>query len=76
MKLRFNFPNGYNSEITKARENDEFDQWVNTKFGNRIRDLISDDFTLEIAEAFFTADFTYEDDGYAFLKNFGGREIG
>lgn len=76
MKIQFSFPNGYNSDITNARENDEFEVWVNTKFGNRIRDLISNDFRLEITDAYFIVDFTYEDDGEKFLKTFGGREIG
>lgn len=75
MKVQFSFPNGYNSEITNARENGEFETWVNSKFRNRIRDLISDDFTLEITDAYFIVDFTYEDDGLAFLKTFGGRAV-
>lgn len=75
MKVQFSFPNGYNSDITNARENGEFEAWVNAKFGKRIRDLISDDFKLEITDTYFIAGFTYEDDGIAFLKTFGGRAV-
>mgnify|MGYP004709586511 CR=1 FL=1 len=75
MKVQFSFPNGYNSDITNARENGEFEAWVNAKFGKRIRDLISDDFTLEISDAYFIVNFTYEDDAFAFLRIFGGRAV-
>ncbi|WP_146258707.1 hypothetical protein [Agrobacterium rosae] len=74
MKVKYDFPRGYSSEMTNARENNEFEAWVNGKFGSRIRDLISEDFTLNISDSFFEVDFTYEDDAHAFLKLFGGRE--
>ncbi|MGQ3209529.1 hypothetical protein [Shinella sp.] len=75
MKVRFDFPRGYLAEMTQAREENDFDGWVDRKFGERIRDLISNDFTLAITAKDFVADFTYEDDAYAFLKTFGGRAI-
>lgn len=61
--------------MTEARLNGDFDPWVEAKFGDRMRDLISDDFTLDIQDSHFVADFTYEDDALAFLKLFGGRVI-
>ncbi|MFD1326761.1 hypothetical protein [Mycoplana ramosa] len=74
MRIRFFIPqNGYSAEITKSREDGEYPIWVNRKFGTRIRELISDDFTIEVQDDGFIADFVYEDDAYAFLKTFGGR---
>lgn len=75
MKIQFNYPRGYLSEMTQAREEGNFDQWVNSKFGDRIKLLISDDFTIDIQEQFFIVDFTYEDDGFAFISLIGGREV-
>lgn len=76
MKVTFNIPaNGYRSEVTNANETGAYPEWVDAKFGGRIRELISDDFTLDIQPGFFTVDFTYEDDGIAFLNTFGGRVI-
>jgi len=60
--------------MTAARENNDFEGWVNRKFGSRVAEVISTDFTLKIDPAFFEIDFTYEDDAHAFLKTFGGRE--
>ncbi|KQY14419.1 hypothetical protein [Rhizobium sp. Root482] len=76
MKIQFSFPRGYEADMTKAREDNDFHAWVDGKFGARIRDLISNDFTMEISETNFIADFVYEDDAIAFLNLFGGRIIG
>ncbi|WP_276118298.1 hypothetical protein [Pararhizobium qamdonense] len=73
MKLFYSFPRGYSSEITKAREDNEFDAWVDGKFGKFIRETISDDFIMEIGDAGFSVDFVYETDGDVFLKTLGGR---
>lgn len=73
MKIFYSFPRGYSSEITKAREDNEFEAWVDGKFGKFIRDTISDAFIMEIGDAGFSVDFVYEDDAFAFLKTLGGR---
>lgn len=75
MKITFQFPNGYAAEMTAAKEQNNFEGWVNTKFADRIRLLITDDFTLDIHDDHFIADFTYEDDGIAFIALIGGRQI-
>lgn len=75
MKVQLNFPNGYSADITKAREDNDFDGWVDRKFGNCIRELISNDFTLDVQDTHFVADFTYEDDAIAMTKKIGGRAI-
>ena len=76
VKIQFNIPqNGYKADIKQAIESGTYDEWVDGKFGARIRELISDDFTMTIASDSFVVDFVYEDDGRAFLAKFGGREI-
>lgn len=75
MKIQYSFPRGYEADMNRAREESAFHDWVDAKFGARIRDLISDDFTMDIQESHFVADFTYEDDAVQFLKLFGGRTI-
>lgn len=75
MKIAFQFPNGYRSDINKAREDGVFNEWVDGKFGERIRTLIGNDFVMTIDDGSFTVDFVYEDDGFAFLTLFGGRVI-
>ena len=76
MKITFQLPNGYRSDMEHARETGTFNDWVDGKFGTRIRELISDDFTMTIEAGSFTVDFVYEDDGREFLKLFGGRAHG
>jgi hypothetical protein len=73
MKIQYSFPRGYSADMTKAREDNEFDAWVDGKFGARIRELISDDFTMVIETGSFSVDFTYADDAISFLELFGGR---
>ena len=75
MKIKFSFPRGYSADIKQAQENNEFDAWVDGKFGKFIRETISDDFIMEIEETGFSVDFVYETDGDVFLKNLGGRII-
>lgn len=75
MKIAYNLPNGYNSEITQARENSDLSGWIDRKYGARIRELISNDFKFDISENSFVVDFVHDDDGLQFLKLFGGREI-
>ena len=75
MKIYYQLPNGYRSDINKAREDGVLNEWVDGKFGERIRNLISNDFVMNIDDRSFTVDFVYEDDGIAFLKLFGGRVI-
>ena len=75
MKIHFHLPRGYEADATKAREDRDFDGWIERKFGTRIRELISDDFTIEAGKDHFVIEFVYEDDGRAFLKNIGGREL-
>ena len=67
--------NGYRSAIQEARENGEFETWIDSKFGSRIRDLVSTDFTMTIEDNGFVVDFWVEDDAREFLKHFGGRII-
>lgn len=75
MKIAYYFPNGYAADITAAREKNDFDGWINRKFGDRIRTLISDDFTIESHDDHFEISFPFEDDAFAFLALIGGREI-
>lgn len=76
MKIQFNLPtNGYSAQITDAKESGRYDEWVREKFGSRITNLISDDYSFEVFGDHFVVDFTYEDDASAFLKTFGGRSI-
>lgn len=77
MKVNFHIPqNGYKADIKTANETGNYPEWVDAKFGARIREVISDDFTLTVDGTGFIADFTFEDDGVAFIKIFGGRQIG
>jgi hypothetical protein len=81
MKVKFEIPaNGYKADMIQAREDNVFPEWVDRKIGDRIRDLISEDFMFDIQtqnekynQHFIIIDFTYEDDAFAFLKLFGGR---
>jgi hypothetical protein len=75
MKIRFTFPRGYSADITEAREDNNFDGWVDGKFGKFIRETISTDYVMEVDESGFTVDFVYETDGDAFLKTLGGRIV-
>lgn len=75
MKIQYNFPNGYSAEMTNARETGDIEGWVDRKFGERIRTLISDDFTIDIQDTCFVVDFPFEDDGLAFLTMIGGRTV-
>lgn len=75
MKIHFHLPRGYEADVTKAREDDDFDGWIDRKFGTRIRELISDDFTIAAGIDHFVIDFTYGDDAYAFTKIIGGKII-
>lgn len=61
--------------MTNARENNEFEAWVNGKFGSRITDLISKDFVLDIQEDHFKVSFSAWEDGLHFMKLFGGRTL-
>lgn len=76
MKIQFHLPKqGYKAEITQANDEGDFSGWIDRKFGNRIREVISPDFTLTNDADSFTVDFTYADDGFEFLKLFGGRVV-
>jgi hypothetical protein len=76
VKIRFNLPiNGYKADIQQAREDNAFDEWIDRRFGDRIRDVISNDFTMIIEENSFIVDFTYGDDSDQFLRTFGGRIV-
>ncbi|MCK3776205.1 hypothetical protein MZK49_05610 [Ensifer sesbaniae] len=76
MKIQFNIPqNGYKADIKQAIESGTYDQWVDGKFGARIRELIGDDFSMVIAADSFVVDFVNDDDGRTFLATFGGRTI-
>lgn len=77
MKITFQFPKGYAAEMTAAKEKNDFTGWVNAKFADRIRLLITDDFTLDIHDDHFVVHFadSDSDDGVAFLALIGGRQI-
>lgn len=75
MKVRYSLPRGYSADITDARENNDFDGWIDRKFGAFIRDTIASDFTMEIDDTGFTVDFVFETDGDVFLKTVGGRIV-
>jgi hypothetical protein len=74
--VQFNIPqNGYKSDIKQALESGNYAEWVDAKFGARIRELISEDFTLDVQPGFFIADFLNETDAFNFIKTFGGRAV-
>lgn len=75
MQVIFHLPRGYDAAIKQAKEDNIYTEWIESKFGSKIRELISEDFKLAVDEGFFTVDFTYEDDALAFLKTFGGRAV-
>lgn len=76
MKVIFNLPNGYKAEIENARADNDFDGWIDRKFGAKIRELITEnEFTITTDKDSFVVEFTYADDGIAFLKLIGGRII-
>lgn len=75
MQVIFHLPRGYDAAIKQAKEDNDYAEWIDSKFGSKIRELISEDFNLAVDEGFFTVDFTYEDDALAFLKTFGGRAV-
>lgn len=75
MQVIFHLPRGYDAAIKQAKEDNIYAEWIESKFGSKIRELISEDFNLAVDEGFFTVDFTYEDDALAFLKTFGGRAV-
>lgn len=75
MQVIFHLPRGYDAAIKQAREDNNYTEWIDSKFGSKIREFISEDFNLAVDEGFFTVDFAYEDDAVAFLKTFGGRAI-
>lgn len=75
-KVKYTLPNGYSADITAAKEAGSFDEWINKKFGDRIRILITEDeFTFDIHDDHFVVDFTYEDDADMFVTLIGGRII-
>lgn len=74
-KIQFNLPNGYSAEITAAKESGTFNQWIDDKFADRIRLLITDDFAFDIHDDHFVVDFADDDDCVAFLALIGGRKI-
>lgn len=75
MQVIFHLPRGYDAAIKQAKEDNVYAEWIDSKFGSKIRELISEDFNLAVDEGFFMVDFTYEDDALAFLKTFGGRAV-
>lgn len=75
MRILYHYPKGYSSDITHAKEINDLNGWVNRKFGDRIRLLISDDFAIDVQDDHFVVDFTYQDDSDAFLALIGGKEI-
>lgn len=75
MRVQFNLPNGYSADITAAKEGGTFNQWIDAKFADRIRLLITDDFTLDIHDDHFVVDFADSGDGVAFMALIGGRKI-
>lgn len=74
MQVIFHLPRGYDAAIKQAKEDGIYADWIDEKFGAKVRELISDDFSIEVADGSFTIDFVYEDDAHVFLKTFGGRE--
>jgi hypothetical protein len=75
VKITFQFPNGYAAEMTAAKEQNDFEGWVNAKFADRIRLLITDDFTFDIHDDHFVVHFADSGDGVAFMALIGGREL-
>jgi hypothetical protein len=76
MKVIFNLPNGYKAEIESARAENDFDGWIDRKFGAKIRELITEnEFTIVSGDDSFVVDFTYGDDASAFTRLIGGRII-
>lgn len=75
MQVIFHLPRGYEAEITQAKADNIYAEWIDSKFGTMVRELISEDFNLAVDEGFFTVNFTYEDDALSFLKTFGGRAV-
>lgn len=62
--------------MTKAVEDDDLDNWIDAKFGTRIREIIGDDWVyVDRTELGFTVDFAKEDDAEAYLRNFGGTNV-
>ncbi|AWI60358.1 hypothetical protein [Sinorhizobium fredii] len=75
MKIKFEFPNGYKSEMQTARDANDFDAWVIRKFIRPIRPLISDQFTMDIQPSHFIIDFVEDEDAEVFLTVIGGRVV-
>ncbi|AYD00927.1 hypothetical protein [Neorhizobium sp. NCHU2750] len=75
-KVNYTLPNGYSADITAAKEAGSFDDWIDKKFGDRIRVLITeDDFTIDVQDDHFVVDFAEDDDALAFVTLIGGRII-
>ncbi|WP_034851024.1 hypothetical protein [Sinorhizobium sojae] len=75
MKIKFEFPNGYKSEMQSARDANDFDAWVIRKFIRPVRALISEQFRMDIQPDHFTIDFVEDEDAEAFLTVIGGRAV-
>lgn len=76
MKVQFFLPiNGYRSEIAEARLANDFEGWIQRKFGSAIRREITDDFTMNIDGDSFIADFADDENAWSFLRTFGGRIV-